>query len=150
MKIEYAYVSEEIKNVYEKQGGFAQGNKLVFLGFLTDKGFITGIHMRGGLYGQIHRRFYIFCERTCILPKQFYKFLRKPEDLSYCGISATNISGFHFRLKKYKQPKREAEKEGFINLLEMGIPLFQFEFHDEYQLNSTLIDYELSTTLAFH
>ena len=148
--IEFAYVSKKIQDVYEKHGGFIQGNEARFRGFKTDKGLITGIHLRGGFYGQISKHsFCTILDKKILIPKEFQKFIKEPNQIGYCGLHATNIAGGCFKWKKYKQTKRQAEQDSFLEYLGGGNELFSYVLDSEFDWIPKAIDYELSKTLNF-
>jgi hypothetical protein len=141
--IEFAYVSKEIQEIYERHGGFIQGNEFIFCGFKTAQGLITGIHMRGGFYGQINKHFMNIFEKKILIPKEFEKFIKSPEKIGYCGLHATNIAGGYFKWKKYKQIKKLEEQDKFLEYLGGGNVLFSYSINKDFSLNPKLIDYEL-------
>lgn len=148
--IEFAYVSKEIQNIYEKNGGFIKGNEARFRGFKTAQGLITGIHLRGGFYGQINK--HAFCtilEKKILIPKEFEKFIKYPEKIGYCGLHATNIASGCFKWKKYKQIKKQEEQDKFLDYLVSGNELFSYVLDSNFAWNPKLIDYESSKTLNF-
>lgn len=149
-KIEYSYISEDIKKAYEKFGGFASEERLLFLGFKTKEGFLSGVHMRGGLYGQVSKHFICcgFFHQDFLVPDIFYKFTRSKEKWGYCGLHATNISGIT-NLKKYKNVKKIAQQDEFVKYLTTGNPLFEYRIDKKFKMTPKLIDYELSKSLPF-
>lgn len=127
-KIKYRYISEEARAFYEKDGGFINEDRALFKCFAkTNDGFgdrlITGIEMPGGLYEQIHRRFYIFVENELLIPKEIHKNYIK--HLSYQGVDAC---GINITLKKiyYKSKKYISDLDGIRDYILSGQPLFQF------------------------
>ncbi len=152
MKIEFAYISPEIKATYEKFGGFINEDKIQFLGFKINGEWITGIHMRGGLYGQVSKHFLCcgYFSTVIDIPKKFHRFISNKNKVGYCGLHATNIASGAFKLKKYKQAKSQKEQDEFFNYCISGNPLFSYIPNSEIKIEGTEIDYESSRNLPFN
>ena len=139
--IEYAYISQEIKKRYEEFGGFANSERLLFLGFKTDDGLKSGIHMRGGLYGQVSKHFLCcgFFKMNFKLSSSYLNQIKKEKKWGYLGLHATGIC---------VSVRKNASKK-FIDYILTGNPLFEYRINKELQMKPKEIDYELSKKLPY-
>lgn len=144
-KIEFAYLTPEIKEIYEKHGGFCNSKRLLFIAFHHNNELVTGIHMRGGLYGQVSKHIYCFFDKSLQVPDQFKKFVTY-KDFGYCGIHATNL---HFSYKRYKQKKKKEEIEKFKEYIEANNPLFSYFSITDRELEGVEISYQDSKELPY-
>tara|TARA_R110000850_G_scaffold78136_1_gene169163 strand:- start:27 stop:476 length:450 start_codon:yes stop_codon:yes gene_type:complete len=145
-KIEYSYISPEIQKTYEKFGGFATAQRLLFLSFKIDGCWITGIHMRGGLFGQVSKHFMGIFDNNILVPQEYKKYIKA---ISYCGLHATNIAAKIKMKQEYKTKKANEDAKKFKDYVSFNKPLFEFRILDPYKMEPILIDYEQSRILPF-
>jgi hypothetical protein len=149
--IEFAYIDDKAKEAYEKFGGFATKERLLFLGMEREGlGLVTGIHMRGGLYRQIGKHS-ICCGlmvNNNLIPSKYNKFLSRKAP-AYCGLHATHLHIPTLLLPKSLDKSYLEKRAEFSSYVKNSNPLFEY-VPNGIEINPILIDYQSSKTLPYN